>query len=66
MKKPITFPRLFALAREGEESDQVVGYGMVLPEGSAHSVSWPAPGYYHSASSAEQTALLRNAKLHWI
>lgn len=51
-------PRLFALTRRGDDSgQQVVGYGMELPDGSAYSASWPTPGgSICSASSAEETA----------
>ena len=61
-------PRLFALTRGVEGASTIVGYGMVLPDGSAHSVSWPTRGgtLYYSADSAEQTADLRQADLQWI
>ena len=39
----------------------------VLPDGSAHSVSWPTRGgNIYSADSAEETADLRKADLQWI
>lgn len=59
-------PRRFALTREKGESDQVVGYGLVLPDGSALSVSWPSTNTLYSAASAEETASLRGAELQWI
>ena len=62
-------PRLFALTRETDGPfDVIVGYGMVLPDGSTYSVSWPAGrgAQVYSAESAEQTAELRNADLSWI
>ncbi len=61
-------PRLFALVRDADESCQIVGYGMVLPDGSAYSVSWP-PGRgtaFYSASAAEETAALRGADVLWM
>jgi hypothetical protein len=70
MTTPIAAPQLFALTRDGDDPNQIIGYGMVLPDGTAHSVSWSAEagagGTQYSASSAEQTAELRRAKLHWI
>jgi hypothetical protein len=68
MTTPIDLPRLFALTRLCDQTDQVVGYGMVLPDGSAHSISWPSRtgATYYSADSAEQTADLRGAKLLWL
>jgi hypothetical protein len=32
-------PRVFALVRDAEEPNQIVGYGMVLPDGAAYAVS---------------------------
>ncbi len=61
-------PQVFALVQDVDESSQIVGYGMVLPDGSTYSVSWP-PGRgtsYYSASSAEQTATLRGADVLWM
>ena len=61
-------PRVFALLRGADGQEQIVGYGMVLPDGSAYSVSWPAghPSSTYSASSAEETAAFRGADLLWI
>jgi hypothetical protein len=61
-------PRLFALTRDGEDAQQVVGYGMVLPDGSAYAVSWPAThgASVYSAGRAEECAELREADLLWI
>ena len=61
-------PRLFALTRDGDTPERVVGYGMVLPDGSAYAVSWPvAHGTsFFSTDSAEQCAQLRGADLLWI
>lgn len=61
-------PKLFALTRSADEPSQIVGYGMVLPDGSAYSVSWPARmgAALFCASSAEQTAELRSAELVWL
>jgi hypothetical protein len=61
-------PRVFALVREADESCQIVGYGMVLPDGATYAASWP-PGRgtsFYSASSAEATASLRGATVLWI
>jgi hypothetical protein len=70
MTKPIDAPQLFALTRDGDDPNHIVGYGMVLPDGTAHSVSWSAQagtgGTQYSASSAEETAELRGAKLLWL
>ncbi len=68
MTENAAVPRLFALTRDVEKPGQIVGYGMVLPDGSAYSVSWPAgPGaYLYSASSAEETASLRRSDLLWM
>lgn len=61
-------PRLFALTRDGHGADEVVGYGMVLPDGSAYAVSWPAVqgASVYSTDSAEECAELRDADLLWI
>jgi hypothetical protein len=62
-------PRMFALTREtGGPFDAVVGYGLVLPDGSAVAVSWPAGkgSSIYSTSSAEECATLRGADLQWI
>lgn len=68
MSRPVDVPRLFALTRGHEDTSLIVGYGMVLPDGTTHSVSWPTPAAtsYYSAASAEQTARLRNATLLWL
>jgi hypothetical protein len=55
----------FALVRELGEAESVVGYGLVLPDGSAISISWPPTGgssCYQSAS-AERIAILCAADL---
>lgn len=65
----MTAPRLFALTRETEgPSDAIVGYGLVLPDGSAIAVSWPkAPGAsIYSTPTAEDCAALRAAELKWL
>ena len=59
-------PRIFALTREHEEPGQIIGYGLVLPDGSAISVTWPNGRTFYSTSSAEQVADLRGADLLWI
>ena len=61
-------PKVFALVRDADESCHIVGYGMVLPDGSAYSVSWPTVSgvSFYSASGAEETAALRGADLLWI
>lgn len=61
-------PRLFALVRDDDDACQIVGYGMVLPDGSAYAVSWPAAfgSAIYSASSAEETATLRGADVLWM
>lgn len=61
-------PRLFALIRDGDDPDEVVGYGMVLPDGTAYAVSWPAAHgtSFYSTDSAEDCARLRDADLLWI
>ncbi len=68
MMEPTEVPKVFALTRDVGDSCFVVGYGLVLPDGSAYSVSWPSgPGSsFYSASSAEQTATLRGADLMWL
>ncbi len=65
-------PRIFALIGDGDgngdEPEQIVGYGLVLPDGSAFSISWPAEsgaGFY-STSSAEKAARLMGADVLWI
>jgi hypothetical protein len=61
-------PRVFALVRDaGEPPSQIVGYGMVLPDGVAYSVSWPTGRgtSFYSASSAEETAAVKGANVLW-
>jgi hypothetical protein len=65
VKQRKDIPRIFALTQDTGEHCQIVGYGMVLPDGSAYSVSWPA-GSFYSSSSAEETAALRGADVLWI
>jgi hypothetical protein len=68
MSHPANEPRLFALSRQHGDSHEIVGYGLVLPDGSTYSVSWP-PGHgagLHSSESAEHTAFVFNADLCWI
>jgi hypothetical protein len=62
-------PRMFALIDETSGPfDAVVGYGLVLPDGSAVSVSWPAGkgSAFSATSTAEECAMLRGADLVWI
>ncbi len=61
-------PKVFALTRDADEPDQIIGYGLVLPDGSAYSVSWPTGrgSAFYSASSAEETAALRGADVLWM
>ncbi len=61
-------PKVFALTRDADEPNQIVGYGMVLPDGSTYAASWPAGvgATLYSASSAEQTAELRGADVLWL
>ncbi len=68
MMNPMDTLKLFALVREEDGPNTIVGYGMVLPDGSAYSVSWPPSRgtSIWSAASAEQTADLRDADLHWL
>ncbi len=60
--------RIFALTRQGADGDQAVGYGLVLPNGSAISVSWPPQlgSAIYSTSSAEEAAFLRGTDLRWM
>lgn len=61
--------KVFALIRYADGAGgRIVGYGMVLPDGSAYSVSWPTGcgTSFHSASSAEATAALRGADVLWM
>ncbi len=68
MTGPTDVPKIFALVRDADEPGEIVGYGMVLPDGSVYSVSWPAGRgtSFYSASSAEQTAALRGADVLWM
>ena len=68
MSEPEHPPRMFALTRGAQGSEQIVGYGLVLPDGSALSTSWPKQlgTHLYSTSSAQETAALRGANLHWI
>jgi len=61
-------PRVFALTRDLDEPGQIVGYGLVLPDGSAVSVSWPMTtgASFWTTTSAEETADLRGADLVWM
>jgi hypothetical protein len=61
-------PRRFALTRETEDSHHVVGYGLVLPDGSAYAVAWPVQQgtTFYSTATAEQCAAIRGADLLWI
>ena len=63
---PVTGPvQRFALVREPNDPGSVVGYGLVLPDGSAISVSWPADrgSTYYRTTSAQAAANLRGADL---
>jgi hypothetical protein len=61
-------PRVFALVRDAGWPSRIVGYGMVLPDGTAYAVSWPTGrgACFYSSSSAEETASLRGADVRWI
>ena len=59
-------PRVFALERDSEEPGEIIGYGLVLPDGSAFAVSWPRGGSFYSTASAEGSADLRGANLLWL
>ena len=66
---PIEDPRLFALTQAADSTERrVVAYGIVLPDGSAFSVSWPAGSgaSFSSSGSAEHCAVLRDADLLWL
>jgi hypothetical protein len=65
--KTIEVPQLFALTHEAD-CEQVVGYGLVLPDGSTYSVAWPTQQgtAFYSTETAEQCAELRGADLLWI
>jgi hypothetical protein len=60
-------PKVFALVRDADESRYIVGYGMVLPDGSTYSLSWPTGRgtSFYSASSAEEAAAVRGATVLW-
>ncbi len=61
-------PRTFALTRDLDEPNRIVGYGMELPDGTAVSVNWPttrATSLYLT-SSAQEVADLRGAEVLWI
>jgi hypothetical protein len=61
-------PKVFALTRDDDEPDQIVGYGMVLPDGSAYSVSWPAKAgtWFWSGASADEIAAIRGTEVLWM
>lgn len=61
-------PKVFALTKDLEKPDQIVGYGIELPDGTAFAVSWPASRGHsiYSTSSAEEVADLRGADLVWM
>ncbi len=65
---PVKIPQIFAVIRAEDEPDHVLAYGMVLPDGSAYSVSWPPESGFasYAMSSAERTASLFDADLHWL
>jgi hypothetical protein len=60
--------RRFVLLRQIEDPDSIIGYGFVLPDGSAISVSWPPRrgSAFHSSTSAERNAALLGADLVWV
>jgi hypothetical protein len=61
-------PKVFALVLDADEPWHIVGYGMVLPDGSVYSVSWPTGRgtSFSSASSAEETAALSGVDVLWM
>lgn len=59
-------PRVFALERDSEEPGEIIGYGLVLPDGSVFAVSWPTGGTIYSTATAEDSADLRGANLLWL
>lgn len=63
-------PRMFALTRPivGEIGQQVVAYGMELPDGFAISVPWPTQRGQNTifANSAKQIAELNRTDIQWI
>ena len=60
--------RRFALLRQLEDPGSIIGYGFVLPDGSAVSVSWPPcrGNSLYSSASAESSAVLLGADLVWV
>lgn len=60
--------RTFALLRQLEDPGSIIGYGFVLPDGSAVSVSWPprCGSTFYSSASAEGNAALLGADLVWV
>jgi hypothetical protein len=60
--------RRFALLRQLEDPGSIIGYGFVLPDGSAVSVSWPPRrgSTFYSSASAEGNATLLGADLVWV
>jgi hypothetical protein len=60
--------RRFALLRQVEDPGSIIGYGFVLPDGSAVSVSWPPcrGNSLYSSASAESSAALLGADLLWV
>jgi hypothetical protein len=60
--------RRFALLRQAEDPGTIIGYGFVLPDGSAVSVSWPPRrgSTFYSSASAESSAALLGADLVWV
>ena len=61
-------PRLFALIRDVDELNDVIAYGIALPDGTAVAVSWPARNgsSIYSSDTAEECAAFRGADLLWI
>ncbi len=59
-------PRVFALERDSDEPGEIIGYGLVLPDGSAFAVSWPSGGTFYSTATAQESADLRGANLLWL
>ncbi len=68
MTKDLNTPKVFALIRDADEPGEIVGYGMVLPDGSVYSVSWPTGRgtSFSSGSDAEQIAALIGADVLWM
>jgi hypothetical protein len=60
--------RRFALLRQVEDPGSIIGYGFVLPDGSAVSVSWPPcrGSSFCSSASAEVNAALLGADIVWV